>query len=240
MKAFGVLNVFVVVPSGYKVWNLYVYDGSGWEIATSNGINEDALAKGAATLAHGSPWVILGFSRPHHEQTEFRVNSGDCPTTSARDVEEARQSWVEHQRAHKHLSVPKQCSNPPEPPGVQGSVVVDEKDKPVPCGFCEEPAKNPLGTPHCGVNGPHSSAAILHDRRLLTGGLVDCSETRAESLRFAERHRAQLESDRAAVAGYRTQNDLAKGVLPTVTERASREPPEAIPLAGSTPHYEWP
>lgn len=128
------------------------------------------------------------------------------------------------------------------PPGVQGAAVVDEKDKPIPCGFCEKPAANPQGTPHCGVHGPHVSAAILHDRRLLTGGLADCPETRAESLRFAERRRVQVELDQARIAGYCTQNDLAQGARPTVTERAFKDGRilEEIPLAGQTPHYEWP
>lgn len=335
IKTFDGVCVFVVVPHGYKVWDLYVPDGSGWEIATSNGIDEDALAKGANTLAHGSPWVILAFSHPNHEETEFRLSSDDCPRVQI--LEEARQSWIQRKRPQephgvlvlmavrergspgkdplynlytptpigwemasasvllfdslspaatvllartqsKHwvilgfggmchsttdfrLHSPRcpslssidetlerarqswilrnQAEQSHSPPATPEPEPKKEEAEIVRRGFCEEEATGSTRYPHC---GHHVNVALAHVRRLQTGGLVDCPETRSESMRFVARESAAIDAKRAALTGYCTQNDLAQGARPTVTERAFKDGRilEEIPLAGQTPHYEWP
>lgn len=145
---------------------------------------------------------------------------------------------TEHQRwtARPRSGPPYHAPELPPPP----ATATEEDAKPVLCGFCSLPAQNPQGVPHCGVNGPHVGAAILHDRRLLTGGLVDCPETRAESLRFAEARSAETRLAYARTIEFRTTRDFAQGARPSLACRPPERAPEEIPLVGETPHYEWP
>jgi hypothetical protein len=139
-------------------------------------------------------------------------------------------------------------------PATQAPEPKKEEPEFVKCSFCEAPAltlNRMFGAVSGGDAGLRALAhglhcckehpeALAHHAERIGLGLVDCPETRAESVRFSARLRADIASRKAVLTGYRTQNDLAKGALPTVTERAEREPPEEVPLAGQTPHYEWP
>ena len=104
------------------------------------------------------------------------------------------------------------------------------------CSFCEHPAvasNSILST--CMV---HPEALTLHAGRMEIG-LVDCPETRAETVRFVVRDQAQKAEEIARGAGFRTGLDrTGQAKRTSITDR--REPTEAIPLVGTTPHYEWP
>lgn len=220
-------------PDKAPLYNLYTPTPIGWEMASASVLLFDSLSPAATVLlarTESKHWVILGFGGMCHSTTDFRLKSPTCPARLAiEEIERARQSWILRNQAKQSHSPP--AVPEPEPKKEEPAIVL--------CGFCEEEATGSARYPHC---GQHANVALAHVRRLQTGGLVDCPETRSESMRFVARESAAIDAKRAALTGYCTQNDLAQGARPTVTERAFKDGRilEEIPLAGSTPHYEWP
>lgn len=106
-----------------------------------------------------------------------------------------------------------------------------------PCVFCEAPAIAGEGTyPACMT---HLLPAALHAARLHTGGLSDGPESRAETLRYWQARDQEARDALALLGGLRTVSDRTYQKARTSIE-GLRAPQEPIPLAGQTPHYEWP
>lgn len=140
------------------------------------------------------------------------------------------------------------CSMWNENPHFLSSRWPKESDAPVPapeppaqppCIFCKTPSVAGAGTfPACMT---HLHPAALHAERLHVGGAVDCFESRAETLRFWVAQNADAAFTKAQLVGFRTQMDaVPHPKTRTSLSRPSPSTPEEIPLAGTTPHYEWP
>lgn len=133
------------------------------------------------------------------------------------------------------------------PAGAQGAYVITAAVIPPPaqaapppltCWFCDKPNIDEDGIHRSCGSSVHAYGARIHVQRLQVGGLVDCPETRCESLRFVDAQKQARRAEIAVKVGYRTSLDNCHRARPSLSEQRSTV--EEIPLVGSTPHYEWP
>lgn len=113
------------------------------------------------------------------------------------------------------------------------------------CAFCSSPAESQH--PDCLVAtcGTHERAGWRLTHRLALGGVNDTPELREEVLRHVAASDRFLEEGKREETGARRMGDYESyygdvGTPYPQTVAGMRPPPEEIPLAGATPHYEWP
>lgn len=229
--------VFVAVPRGTGVTAFWCEHEGKW-IAVYNGPPRAAAANSlrqSATFRKGTEYAVLflandtlvaGLSR-----VEYSDGYSDQAATAAAG---AYDRWVGHRRHQSGDDVPRVVPPPPAAPAIEQKKE-DEKELEL-CSFC--PSAAIAGNSILSTCMLHAHALTLHAGRMEIG-LVDCPETRAETLRFNARAEAEQALSLARATGFRTGSDRTSQAERTslADRKATTEP---APLVGTTPHYEWP
>ncbi len=222
--------VFIAVPRGLAAYAFWCeHEGKWGEVYNGPMAMAANLLRQSMLFRQGTEYVVLYLTSDELaagvRKIEYSAgHSGQAATMSIG----AYDRWVGHRRLAISDDVPRVVPQPaPEVAPEQKKEAEKE-----PCSFCPNHAI--AGNSILSTCNLHAHVLVLHAERM-EAGLIDCPETRAETLRFNARAESEQALTSARATGFRTEFDY-KAPPPWVR----KTPAEPVPLVGTTPHYEWP